>query len=373
MNENKVAFIICVNDDLYASECVYYINHLIIPANFAIDIITIKEADGMAAAYNAAMMSSDAKYKVYLHQDVFILNRNLINDFLDVFQNEKIGMIGVLGRLDSYPQNALFHYMWDIGYCMLVGYEHCHYLSPSQEIQKFLDGVVKVCAIDGMFMITQYDVPWNEQVIGWHFYDIAQCIEMQRHGYEIVLPYQKDAWILHDAVVCSSKGYDEAREIFCGLYNEYGFVYDGKSSDEMCYFTEMEKYQSIVENLEQKEIERAKEYSDSVQFYVDRRIPILQHLFEIREMEMKNRKFSRIFVRDLQEQIQEFHYVKFLLRRIAFGFALEDSQEVIDLIMEGKITSEFVVVISRHNIFVDHIKRVIENVMDRCQNNVKIN
>lgn len=48
--------------------------------------------------YNAGMQASDAKYKVYLHQDTLILNRNFISDLLQVFNSDKaIGMLGVLG------------------------------------------------------------------------------------------------------------------------------------------------------------------------------------------------------------------------------------------------------------------------------------
>ena len=82
MNENKIAFIICTNNELYCDECIWYINQLIVPDGYVIDIISISDADSICEAYNAAMKSSDAKYKVYLHQDVFIYNRQFIIDIL---------------------------------------------------------------------------------------------------------------------------------------------------------------------------------------------------------------------------------------------------------------------------------------------------
>ena len=74
MNEKQFCFIICTNDELFLQECLIYINDLYVPEGFTVDIITIKEAASMAARYNAAMGASDAKYKIYMHQDVFILN-----------------------------------------------------------------------------------------------------------------------------------------------------------------------------------------------------------------------------------------------------------------------------------------------------------
>lgn len=98
VRENEVCFIICSNDQLYTEECIYYIAHLHVPDGYQINVLTIEDAKSMAAGYNEGMHASDAKYKVYLHQDVFIVNKNFIQDFLDVFrQDETIGMIGMVG------------------------------------------------------------------------------------------------------------------------------------------------------------------------------------------------------------------------------------------------------------------------------------
>lgn len=45
--------------------------------------------------------------------------------------------------------------------------------------------VVDVTAIDGMFMATQYDISWREDLFdGWDFYDISQSCEFTRGGAE---------------------------------------------------------------------------------------------------------------------------------------------------------------------------------------------
>lgn len=54
---------------------------------------SIPDAEYITQAYNAAMQASDAKYKIYLHQDVFLLNKKLIEDILEIFKDETIGMI----------------------------------------------------------------------------------------------------------------------------------------------------------------------------------------------------------------------------------------------------------------------------------------
>ncbi|RUT59996.1 hypothetical protein C1148_01700 [Clostridium botulinum] len=84
-----MCFITCINDDRQYEECLLYINNLNIPKGYEIDTISVKEAKSMAAGYNAAMQDTDAKYKVYLHQDTYVINKNFIYDMLDVFNSDK--------------------------------------------------------------------------------------------------------------------------------------------------------------------------------------------------------------------------------------------------------------------------------------------
>ena len=56
MDDKKVVFIICVNNELYFKECVYYINRLVLPEGYSTDIIAIRGADSMCAAYNAGKL-----------------------------------------------------------------------------------------------------------------------------------------------------------------------------------------------------------------------------------------------------------------------------------------------------------------------------
>ena len=97
MNDKKICFIICSTSRLYTEECLHYINHLNVPEGYQVDALTVEDAKSMAAGYNEAMQASDAKYKVYLHQDVFIINHDFIKDVLEIFQKDsQIGMIGAV-------------------------------------------------------------------------------------------------------------------------------------------------------------------------------------------------------------------------------------------------------------------------------------
>lgn len=92
MNDKKICFIMCVNDKLYEEECIRYIQKLNVPEGYEVEQLSIWDAPSMAAGYNEGMRQSDAKYKVYLHQDVFVVYQNFIYEFLKIFsQDSKIG------------------------------------------------------------------------------------------------------------------------------------------------------------------------------------------------------------------------------------------------------------------------------------------
>lgn len=115
LDEQKITFITCVNNEEIYAECCHYLERLYVPEGCHTDVVSIREAPSMTAGYNAAMKSSDARYKVYLHQDVRIKNRNFITDLLAVFaRDEKIGMVGMVGTRNPWL-NADCLMRWDTG------------------------------------------------------------------------------------------------------------------------------------------------------------------------------------------------------------------------------------------------------------------
>lgn len=97
-----MCFITCFDDEILYEESVRYISSLKIPDDFQIEMISIRDAEGMADGYNRAMSQSNAKYKVYLHQDVFIVNPDFISDVLLLFsKNPNLALIGVKGGEDA--------------------------------------------------------------------------------------------------------------------------------------------------------------------------------------------------------------------------------------------------------------------------------
>ena len=219
VDEKKICFIICSNNDMYLEECLFYIEQLSVPIGYVVDIISIQDAKSMTAAYNEAMEASNAKYKIYLHQDVFILYKDFLKSLIMIFTNDKkIGMIGMVGAA-KMPACGI---MW---YSDRAGGLHNKNYSVEQRkkyIYSLEDGYHTVDVIDGLLMATAYDIPWRSDIFDdWHYYDVSQSYEFYREGYKVVVPEQRVPWCYHDGKIMNLKKYDHYRNIGMQEYKEF--------------------------------------------------------------------------------------------------------------------------------------------------------
>lgn len=219
MNENKIAFITCVNDEDSYVKSLFFIKELKVPEYMEIEIIAIRNAKSITSAYNEAMQKSDSKYKVYLHQDVYIQNINFINDILSIFKKDiSVGLIGMVGA-KTLPVSGIW---WD-DYLKVGKVFDSHLGSMGLfSLNEVKDFYTEVKGIDGLIMITQYDLPWRDDIFdGWHFYDLSQSIEFTRKGLKIVVPNQETPWCIHDCGYINIKnGYEEYRNKFLDNYSK---------------------------------------------------------------------------------------------------------------------------------------------------------
>ena len=367
----KIEFIMCVNDDLYAEECAYYIRKLEVPEGYSIDILTIRDADFITGAYNAAMHASDAKYKVYLHQDVFLLNKTLIQDMLDIFSDESIGMIGVLGT-DKYPLYAKFSSCWNIGATYACNSYAAFMIDKNN---KQIENVVDVVAIDGMFMATQYDVEWNENLRGWHFYDASQSIAFRERGYRVVVPHQAEPWMMHDAGFCSENGYDAMRKEFCREYQRLGFCY--KSEDDSKYQSIqtafMQKKAQLFDCINRGDISKIKSALQEASKILDEDtdVTVIETLFEIYDSDMKTKGCSDVFyANDWEFEKNRYNYIKFLLRRAENGFVISEFADLLELLREQVVSDAYVRIVAEHSLlYKGYILEAIQRALDCGRNN----
>ncbi len=213
MDTNEIAFIICKNDTSWFEECVRYIHDLYIPEGYTADILSIEDAETVPLAYNAALESSKAKYKIYLREDTFILHRDLIPDILNIFnEDSSIGMIGMVGcQKVSTGEGGKQH--WDMGRVYVddgACVRDCDLRSGQNEKARYAFAE----AIDGFLMATQYDLKWKEELVEGGAYGVSHSLSMLASGKRIVIPWQEEPWCYHRE---EGEGEETLREQLIGI------------------------------------------------------------------------------------------------------------------------------------------------------------
>ena len=112
MDENKLAVIIYKTTNSPIDAIKAMLESLNMPPGF-LPTANIVGGDNRWRAYNQAMRSNDAKYKIYIDDSVVILNKNILIDLIEIFKSDQnVGMIGCSGvdrRQSLYLDEALRH------------------------------------------------------------------------------------------------------------------------------------------------------------------------------------------------------------------------------------------------------------------------
>lgn len=351
MNEKKIAFIICVNNILYFEECRYYIDHLNIPEDYEIDVLAIQEADSMCAAYNLGMNSTDARYKIYMHQDVFIRNKDFLQDIITIFETDKtVGMIGMMGG-NEMPKTAVAYLAWNVGLIDCRDADMAYYMSGAPEIRK--DTYVE--AIDGLLIATQYDVPWREDLFtDFDFYDVSGSFEMRRKGYHVLVPYMKVPWVIHDSSFAKLSHYDKNRKICQKEYPEFlysgdGFAFEYQKEWEMLSAELAEQLKNLISAGEWETVcsiigqYRKGNMKDST-------LEMIGIMSDIWENEQKKGVRYSFFegLNTYAEVYEKYIKVRFLLRRIELNISEKVCNEALETIMKMDISCEALILMTLH-------------------------
>ncbi len=331
MQENKVAFIICYNNELYMQECMNYISWLKVPDGMETEVLGISDADSMTAGYNAAMHESDAKYKVYMHQDVFITNENFISDMLSVFQqNPEYGLLGVLGS-DRAVEDGCYWDKWNMGKTCVCDTMLTGYVAYAQAETPVSEAV----AVDGLLMMTQFDVEWRTDLFdGFDMYDVSQSMEFRRAGYKVGVVAQERPWCLHDCGHSKLKQYDKYRERFC---REYGYQYRKDEQIALNLMREQQLNEMILPLLEDAinagDVPRAVQYKEmALKFYpYCTKLGILACICNIMGTEWQEGENQGFYRQGetAEALICKYQRYKFFLRRLEYERPIDGMEEVL--------------------------------------------
>lgn len=220
-DEHKLAIITCVNDEMMYQRAVASWQQLELPSGMEMELLPIRGAVSMCSGYNEGMRSSLAKYKLYLHQDMLLLQKDILKVMLEHLAcHAEVGMLGLAGNR-YWRENAIW---WEDEASYMHIIQRGGSIATEQEyaVGDMRADWQSMSMLDGLFLMTQYDILWREDLFhGWHFYDISQCAEFQRQGYRIEVPRQEESWCIH---YCGAKdidlNYHYWRQIFLYHYRK---------------------------------------------------------------------------------------------------------------------------------------------------------
>ncbi|MGL5712429.1 MAG: glycosyltransferase, partial [Paraclostridium sp.] len=218
MENNIFSFIIYSQSSQLYNECVEYINELLIPKNYSIEIIRVNEGKSIASAYNYGLKESKGKYKIYMDEDVCILNKNILIDSLNIFdKDENISVIGIVGSKDISPNGVWWEGKEKYGKVVESStgdMKPLHFIEVNSEYEE-------VSLIDEMIMITKNDISFRDDILEGNFFHASMyCIDILLLGKKIVVPKQESYWIMHNCGVVNLDGYDNDKNIFIKNYSD---------------------------------------------------------------------------------------------------------------------------------------------------------
>lgn len=219
MNDKKIAIIVYKNYDAGYEMTLNALQKTVLPAGFEAELITVSEAHCLAEVCNIGMRSTDAKYKLYILNDVYELDKDILVKLLKYFEDySRVGLLGLYGGALSlngdYANNKKNYGI----YRYQKGKEFYQYKSDNPLF------IQKVTNIEPSIMMTSHDCDWDE-TIGDYFFGSAQCCRLVNEGYECAVPMQNMVWAVFAfdspwLSVQSKEEYEQQREAFSEKYRK---------------------------------------------------------------------------------------------------------------------------------------------------------
>lgn len=154
---------------------------------------------------------------VFIHEDVQIMSPNFEQRLQQFFNQHKPGIVGVYGSiewngwgwwLNDRPKNARGQ--------IVQGYDTGHKI-----VMRDNGSNCQVAVIDGCMMAISgkllKELPFREDIPGWHHYDSSYCVEAQKKGYKV---YVSDVLIYHRSMGPLNQSYFDGYKYITEIYKD---------------------------------------------------------------------------------------------------------------------------------------------------------
>ena len=185
-----IAFIVYGDDEWIISENIDYINSLIIPEGLSIEIIKVIGNEELSDKLEAGRVQTNAKVKIYLNQNSYIIDKNFVLKILKAFEdNPKVGIIGTRGCYKNIDTDKIEF----IGNNLYQQYGLGSQIGILKE--GYEQGIIETLAIDNHIMITAKDTPWGGNSSNAN---IVKSVELRHMGYNTAVIVEDNPMVLFD-------------------------------------------------------------------------------------------------------------------------------------------------------------------------------
>ncbi|MEN2400342.1 glycosyltransferase [Flavobacterium sp. MC2016-06] len=162
-------------------------------------------------AYNLGIRKSKGQYICFMHDDIGLKTSNWGAIINRIFQeNSKIGLIGIAGSKIKTKMPSAWWDCADENLCMNI-IQHFSTGKKEHWVKGFKEKrLEKVAAIDGVFMVARKvnTICFNENLKGFHNYDLNFSFEYLKSGYNVVVT--KDILLEHFSIGVLNKSWYES-------------------------------------------------------------------------------------------------------------------------------------------------------------------
>lgn len=185
----SVDFIIFYKEEQCLNRCISCINDFEIPQGVSLDVLGVSEGESVSEAYDFAMNESEADYKVYVRENVYIVNRHFLSDMIAYMEaNPDVAMAGPVG---GEKQGRFIE--WTKGKINIVN---------SVRADSFAKGEGTADYLLGELLVTRTDISWKTDREQW--FDIRHCERLREEGFRLGVFPQSEPWCVweYGAVGC---------------------------------------------------------------------------------------------------------------------------------------------------------------------------
>ena len=218
LDGRKIAVLVRKADQARYDFCMVSLQNAEWPKGYAVEYFMIDAARPYAAQVNKVLAETDAKYKIYINDDVCLVRKQAIKEMLAIFEDEGIAMLGIFGSQSLPVSGNLFDSSYKCG---------AVYLPTEGDISEMRFGdvtgdVMDVCCLLPAFFATQRDIPWDEYSYKRQYYAVLEhSYAMRRFVGRVVISMPAEIWCAYQVPGVSLDVDEGERKRFFSAYHAY--------------------------------------------------------------------------------------------------------------------------------------------------------